>query len=169
MKHRNWRELAEAVGFVTVVAVLLMIALEQRSSNRIALRIAETEAQRSLAAMRTSLNMSRATNAEIARTYAKMAAPQGQLITPTDLTQMNAVAQQYINIGRTAQFAHDQGLLPRAELEQLRRELEVAIEDFPGLHAPLVAVYKTVDDAGALYVLEPVAQLAAVEPPAGEN
>lgn len=169
MKHRNWRELSEAVGFVAVVAVLVMIAIEQRSANRIAVRVAEVEAQRSLAAMRTSLNMSRATNAEIARAYAKMAAPQGQLITPTDLTQMYAVAQQYINIGRTAQYAHDQGLLPRAELDQLRRELQDAIEDFPGLHGPLVDVYLAVGDGAPLYVLEPVARLASSQPPTGPD
>ncbi len=160
MQHRNWRELAEAVGFVTVVAVLLMIALEQRSANRIAEQVAEAEAHRSLVAMYTSLNMARAANPEVSRIFAKMAAPQGQLITVTDTAQTRAIAQQYLNIANAAQFAFDRDLLPRAQLEQLRRDLETTIGRYPGLHEALVSAY---EENGALssYVLEPIARLSA--------
>jgi hypothetical protein len=163
MQHRNWRELAEAVGFVTIVAVLVMIALEERSANRIAERVAEAEAQRSLAAMHTSLYMSRATNAEVAKVFAKMSAPQGQLITVTDASQMRAIAEQYFNIYRAAQFAHDRGLLPDSQLEQMRRDLEVTIDLYPGLRAPLVDVFRTIADAEDADVLAPIARLAADE------
>ena len=161
MQHRNWRELAEAVGFVTIVAVLVMIALEERAANRIAEQVAEAEAQRSLAAMHTSLYMSRATNTEVAKVFAKMAAPEGQLFTVTDASQMRAIAEQYLNIYRTAQFAHDRGLLPDAQLEQMRRDLEVTIDLYPGLRAPLVEVFRTIADAEDAPVLAPIARLAA--------
>ncbi len=169
MQHHNWRELAEAVGFVTIVAVLVMIALEERSANRIAADVAEVEAQRSLAAMHTSLYMSRATNADVAKVFAKMAAPQGQLFTVTDTSQMRAIAQQYFNIYRSAQFAHDRGLLPAAQLEQLRRDLEQTIDLYPGLRGPLVEVFRSIDGAESAYVLEPIARLAADEPPGGDD
>ena len=160
MKHKNWRELAEAVGFVTIVVVLVMIALEQRSANRIADRVAEAEAQRSLAAMQTSLYMARAGNPEVARVFAKMATPQGQLITATDTAQIEAIARQYINIGRAAQFAFDRGLLPQDQLDDVRHDLEATIDAHPGLHAALVAAFESVENGGSLYVLEPVARLA---------
>lgn len=161
MKHKNWRELAEAVGFVTVVAVLLMIALEQRGANRIAEQVAEAEAHRSLAAMYTSMNMARAANPEVSRIFAKMAAPQGQLITVTDTAQMRAIAQQYINIASAAEFAYQRELLPQSQLDNLRRELQATIERYPGLHESLVDAYNELDDAGSYSVLEPVARLAA--------
>ncbi len=160
MKHSNWRELAEAVGFVTVVAVLLMIALEQRGANRIAEQIAEAEAHRSLVAMYTSMNMARAANPEVSRIFAKMAAPQGQLITVTDIAQMRAIAQQYLNIANAAQFAFDRELLPRAQLEALRRDLETTISRYPGLHESLVSAYEE-NGADSSYVLEPLAELSA--------
>ena len=169
MKHRNWRELAEAVGFVTIVAVLVMIALEQRTSNRIAEQVAEAEAQRSLAAMHTSLYMSRATNAEVAKVFAKLSAPQGQLITATDVSQMRAIAQQYFNIYRTAQFAYDRGLLPDDQIGQLRRDLEDTIDAYPGLRGALVEVFRTTDGAEDDYLLEPIARLAADQAADGED
>ena len=161
MRHKNWRELAEAVGFVTVVAVLLMIALEQRGANRIAREVAEAEAHRSLAAMYTSMNMARAANPEVSRIFAKMAAPQGQLITVTDTAQMRAIAQQYINIASAAEFAHERGLLPQAELDELRRDLQATIEAYPGLHESLIGAYEELNDGGSYYVLEPIGRLAA--------
>jgi hypothetical protein len=168
MKHRNWRELSEAVGFVTVVAVLVMIAMEERTANRLATRVAEAEAQRSLAAMQTSMNTARTTNLEVAKVYAKMAAPQGQLITVTDTSQMRGIAQQLLNICRTAQFAHDRGVLPAEQLEQVRRDLELAIETYPGLQAALLEVYGSIENAGSMRVLEPLTELA-MAPPNGDD
>jgi hypothetical protein len=51
--------------------------------------------------------------------------------------------------------------LPRAELDELRRDLQATIEAYPGLHASLVGAYEELNDGGSYYVLEPVGRLAA--------
>jgi hypothetical protein len=45
----------------------------------------------------------------------------------------------------------------------MRRDLEVTIDLYPGLRAPLVDVFRTIADAEDADVLAPIARLAADE------
>jgi hypothetical protein len=74
---------------------------------------------------------------------------------------MRAIAQQYINIASAAEFAHERELLPQAELDELRRDLQATIDAYPGLHESLVGAYEELNDGGSYYVLEPIGRLAA--------
>jgi len=160
MQHRDWRELAEVVGFVTIVAVLVMIALEQRTANRIAQRAAEFDAQYQLASLYADMYQARAGNPEVAKVFAKISSPQGHLITATDTSQIRAIAQQYINLYRIAQAAYDNGLLPDARFEQMRADLQSAIERYPGLQPALLSLYDSLSDPESLPILAPLARLA---------
>ncbi len=160
MQHRDWRELAEVVGFVTIVAVLVMIALEQRTANRLAQRSAEFDAQYRIADLYADMYQSRAGNPEVAKVFAKISSPQGHLITATDTSQIRAIAQQYINLYRIAQAAYDNGLLPQDRYEQMRVDLESAIERYPGLHPALVALYASLSAPDSLPILAPISRLA---------
>lgn len=160
MQHRDWRELAEVVGFVTIVAVLVMIALEQRTANRIAQRAAEFDAQFGIARLYADMVQARAGNPEVAKVFAKISSPQGHLITATDTSQIRAIAQQYINLYRIAQAAYDNGLLPQARYEQMRADLQSAIERYPGLHPSLIALYQSLSEPDTLPILEPISRLS---------
>lgn len=52
MKQINWREIVEIVGAVSIVAALLLVALELRDGNQITRHIAETDAQFALFRLR---------------------------------------------------------------------------------------------------------------------
>ena len=160
MQHRDWRELAEVAGFVTIVAVLVMIALEQRTANRIAQRAAEFDAQHRIASLYADMYQARAGNPEVAKVFAKISSPQGHLITATDTSQIRAIAQQYINLYRFAQAAYDNGLLPQDRYEQMQADLQSAIERYPGLQPALVSLYESLSEPESLPILEPISRLA---------
>ena len=103
MKDVNWREIVEIVGVVSIVGSLLVLATEVRQSNS----IASAAMEMSIAEEYNKINFERATNAEFAKLYAKMADPASHLITATENEQIEGLAWHYLNIYWSAQAAQE--------------------------------------------------------------
>jgi type II secretory pathway pseudopilin PulG len=161
MNHQKWREIVEVLCVVSVVAVLLIIALELREANRNAMRIAEAEIQLQLRDQLAAIDQARSRDDDVARLYAKLAAPKSHLITATEKSQMEALAEQYVNFFTTAQIAYEKGLLPAVELERLERILDDRLRRYPGLEARIVDAWERTGHQESEAVFAPIAQLAA--------
>ena len=155
VKNTNWREIVEIIGIVTIVASLLLVALELRQSNRIASSQLEVE----MAQLFNQNMLQRATNAEYARLYAKIVEPEAHLITATEQQQIAGLAWHYVNTFYVAQAAYDNGLLSDEELAVYIHDLEVVIEEFPALVPHFIDIREARDWVGTTPIFRPIMEL----------
>jgi hypothetical protein len=160
MKNSHWREIVEALGGVCIVAVLLLIAVELRESNRVAARVASATQQQVLMDRLGMIQMARASDPEVAKLFAKLTAPKGHLITATDTSQINAVARQYLNIYQSAQVAFENDLLSEQQLAVFAADLENTIKNYPGLKDHLIDIFDEFPAYKDEAVFAPLATLA---------
>ena len=170
MKNSHWREIVEALGGVCIVAVLLLIAVELRESNRVAARVASATQQQVLMDRLGMIQMARASDPEVAKLFAKLTAPKGHLITATDTSQINAVARQYLNIYQSAQIAFENELLTADQLAVFTDDLENTIDSYPGLKDHLVTIFLEFPAYNGDAVFAPLALVAkSGDEPRGPN
>ena len=129
MKDRHLREIVEIVGVISIVAALLLVAREIHESNRIAV----TEIEMRLGQGFDELHLRRATTPDFAKLYPKMRAPGNHLVTATEESQIEGLAQHLVDIYYSAQVAYDNGLLGTQDLEAYRQDLVRTLEQLPGL------------------------------------
>ena len=163
MKDINWREIVEIVGVVSIVGSLLLLATEVRQSNNIASATMEAN----LGAEYNRINFERATNADFAKLYAKMADPASHLITATENEQIEGVAWTYVNIYWSAQAAHDNGLMSDDQLQGYAGDLGLLLERRPALKEHFVLFLEEIPGMSDAPVFSAVTEL--VEEQAGEN
>ena len=163
MKDVNWREIVEIVGVVSIVGSLLLLATEVRQSNNIASATMEAN----LGAEYNRINFERATNADFAKLYAKMADPASHLITATENEQIKGVAWTYVNIYWSAQAAHDNGLMSDDQLQGYAGDLGLLLERRPALKEHFVLFLEEIPGMSDSPVFAAVTRL--VEEQAGEN
>lgn len=156
MTHTNWREIAEVVGIVSIVASLLLIALEVRQSNR----LTKAEVELSLAAEFSDIHAARYTDPNVAQLFAKIEAPQGHLITATDKSRMQALAWSLANVYWSAQVAFDKGLLGQDGFARYQHDVDSMLQRSPGLRQHFVDLYETSPHLHGAKIFEPVAALA---------
>ena len=130
MNYRQWRELVEIVGIISIVIGLLVVAMEVRQSNKIASGY-------------DIIHVARATNADFARLFAKLLQPEKHLITATDLSQLQGLVWHAGNIGWSAQVAYDAGLLDRQSLALHARKIALLIETWPLSGVEFVSMYES--------------------------
>ncbi len=163
MKDINWREIVEIVGVVSIVGSLLLLATEVRQSNNIASAAVEA----SLGAEYNKINFERATNADFAKLYAKMADPASHLITATESEQIDGVAWTYMNIYWSAQAAHDNGLMSDEQIQGYATDLGLLLERRPALQEHFVFFFEEVPGISDAPVFSAVTELMAEQ--ASEN
>ena len=156
MKHTNWREIVEVVGVVSMVAALLLLALELRQSNS----IAKAEVELQLAATYRDIHATRYTDTDFAQLFPKIEAPQAHLITATDKSRMQALAWNLANVYWSAQIAFDKGLLDQAALARYQHEVDTTLQRWPGLRQHFVDLYESSPHLHGASIFEPVAVLA---------
>ncbi|MDH3747496.1 MAG: hypothetical protein OER97_04765 [Gammaproteobacteria bacterium] len=156
MTHTNWREIAEVVGIVSIVASLLLLAMELRQSNR----IARAEVELELAATYRDIHAARYTDADFAQLFPKIEAPQAHLITATDNSRMQALAWNLANVYWSAQIAFDKGLLDQAALARYQHDVDITLQRWPGLQQHFVDFYESSPHLEGARVFEPIAALA---------
>lgn len=160
MNHQKWREIVEVLCVVSLVAALLLVALELREANRTSVRVAEADILLQLRDQLARIDSARSRDDDIARLYAKLAAPKSHLITATEKSQMEALAEEYVNFFTTAQIAHEKGLLPNVELRRLERILEDRLQRYPGLEARIVEAWNRTGSSEDAAAFAPIARLA---------
>ena len=157
MKDRHLREIVEIVGVISIVAALLLVAWEIRQSNRIA--VAEIEMR--LGNGFDELHLQRATRPDFAKLYPKMSAPDKHLVTATERSQIEGLAEHLVNLYYSAQVAHDNGLLDAQGLESYRQDLAQTLERLPGLAPAIVRIHESTLEMRAMPVFQPLRDLEA--------
>ena len=156
MKDRRWREVLEAVGVVSVVGGLLLVAFEVNQANR----IATAQAVMELSSASNEINSARFSDPEVARLILLIEDPESYDVTDLDASRMTGMAYQIHNILWSAQIAHENGLLSDAELDTYRNDLEISLLGWPGLTPHLIEIYETQPGKRDAYVFQPLAELA---------
>lgn len=159
MKNKNWRSVAEFVGIVSVVAGLILVALEIRQAND----IAKAQVVIELAAQANEFNSSTYKNPDVAELVAAMSNSDHTDFTDTQKTMMTGVAWHFANIFWSAQSAHDNGLLGDDEILIYQSSVAWHIENHPGLRPALINVYNTAPWLREMFVFEPLVELAEAE------
>lgn len=157
MKDRHLREIVEIVGVISIVAALLLVAWEIRQSNRIA--VAEIEMR--LGDEFDELHLQRATKPDFAKLYPKMNSPGKHLVTATEESQIQGLAEHLVNLYYSAQVAHDNGLLDAQGLESYRQDLAQTLERLPGLAPAIVRIHESTLEMRAMPVFQPLRDLEA--------
>ncbi len=157
MNRINWREIAEVAGVVSIVATLLLVTGELREANR----VATTDAKLRLAEAYAAVHAMRIGDPDIAQLFLKIEAPDRHLITATDRSRMQALAEHLGGVYQSIQLAYDEGLLDENDVARYAGDVARSVAAWPGLHDDLVAVYRSLPDVENAAVFAPIAALAA--------
>jgi hypothetical protein len=156
MKKRNWREVAEVVGVVSVVAGLILVAWEIRQSNN----IAKAQMVLDLATQANEFNSSRFKSRDVAELAAAMSDPGHTEFTETQESMMAGIAWHFANIFASAQTAYDHGLLGDEDIRMYQASVQWHIENHPGMRPALISIYETTPWIREMFVFEPLVELA---------
>jgi hypothetical protein len=129
MKQRHWREMLEIVGVLSIVAAILLLASEVRQSNR----IAQAKIEIDISQLYNEVNISRATDPDVAKLFAKVQDPDSHLLTATDLSQIEGLAWHYLNNFLIIQLAFDQGLVNQIDFDSYKSDIALIAAANPAL------------------------------------
>lgn len=129
MKQNHWREMVEIVGVLSIVAAILLLASEVRQSNH----IAQAKIEIDVSQLYNQVNMSRATDPDFAKLFAKVQDPDSHLLTATDLSQIEGLAWHYLNNFRVIQLAFDQGLINQIDFDSYKSDIALIAAANPAL------------------------------------
>ena len=129
MKQRHWREMVEIVGVLSIVAAILLLASEVRQSNR----IAQAKIEIDVSQLYNQVNMSRATDPDFAKLFAKVQDPESHLLTATDLSQIVGLAWHYLNNFLLIQWAFDNGLIDQVDFDSYKADIALIATANPAL------------------------------------
>lgn len=153
MTNRHWRELLEFAGVVSIVAALLLLAVQVRHSNRIATAQAELQ----LASAYDALHLERAGNADFAKLFPKLEAPEAHLTTATETSQIRGIAQHFFGMLGAVQSAFDNGLISVETRDAYIARFARSIEAWPGIRPHYVILYERLDGKREAAVYAPIA------------
>jgi hypothetical protein len=129
MQQRHWREMVEIVGVLSIVAAILLLASEVRQSNH----IAQAKIEIDVSQLYNQVNMSRATDSDFAKLFAKVQDPDSHLLTATDLSQIEGLAWHYLNNFLIIQLAFDQGLINQNDFDSYKSDIALIAAANPAL------------------------------------
>jgi hypothetical protein len=154
MTNKNWRDIAEIVGIVSIVAGLILVAWEVRQANN----IAKTQMVMDLASQANEFNSATFENPEVANLVIAAYDPNYTDYTGTQASMMGAVAWHFSNIFWSAQRAYDNGLLSDDDIQMYQSSVAWHIENFPGMRPGWRSVYNTAPWLREMYVFEPLVE-----------
>jgi hypothetical protein len=129
MKQNHWREMVEIVGVLSIVAAILLLASEVRQSNH----IAQAKIEIDISQLYNEVNISRATDPDVAKLFAKVQDPGSHLLTATDLSQIEGLAWHYLNNFLIIQLAFDQGLVNQIDFDSYKSDIALIAAANPAL------------------------------------
>lgn len=165
MNRRHWRETVEIVGVVSIVAALLFVAWEIDRGRQVAAVDVELRLAQGIA----EIHAARATTPDFARLFPKLGSPEGHLITATEASQIKGLVLHLVDVYRSAQIAHDRGLLDDTRLSGYVQDLAGMLNRYPGLVPYFVALHDTDPDVRTMPVFRPVRDVREQRPAAGAN
>lgn len=157
MKSVSWKEMAEAVGVLSIVAGLVLVAWEVRQANH----IARTEVIITTLQQWNEYNLSRFENPDVAQLSLIAMNPEDYEITPLVRSRFSGMAWHFVNIAWTSQMAYDAGLLQERDLLNARADLKWSLDFMPGLTPEFLAIFDQISYMKGVYVFEPLAEMAA--------
>ena len=166
MNREHWRETVEIVGIVSIVASVLLVAWEIHRANRIAAVALELELSQELAVLPSA----RALTPDFARLYPKLGSPEGHLITATEASQIVGLSKQIVATYRSAQIAHDRGILDDASLAVYVADFVNILQSYPGLVPYLRAIHDADPRIRTMPVFQPLRDMNEQDPrPGGDK
>ena len=155
MKDRNWREIAELVGMISIVAGLVLVAWEVRQANN----IAKAQMVMDINSQANEFNTATYANPDVADLAAAITNPDDFEFSETQESMMVGVAWHFANIFWVAQIAYDNGLLGEDEIRNYQASVAWHIENRPGLRPAFTEVYDTAPWLREMYVFQPLVEM----------
>ena len=168
MNNKNWRDAAEIVGMISIVAGLILVAWEIRQAND----IAKAQMVMDIAAQANEFNSATFANPDVADLVAAASDPEHVEFSETQESMMTATAWHFANIFWSAQKAYDNGLLGDDDILMYQASMAWHIENHPGMRPAFINVYDTAPWLRDMFVFQPLVELACasrrdcVDPPA---
>jgi hypothetical protein len=163
MTNRQWRELVEIVGVVGIVAGMILVASELRESNRIAVAQAEMQTELQIHEHRNLLNISRASDPNVAKLFPKLEAPEAHLITATEASQIRGIAWHGIYNLWSVHSAYENGLIGRDVRDSYIIDFAHSMETWPGIRPHYVAIYESYGPIQGVEEYAPIADYIATQ------
>ncbi len=156
MKKDHWREFVEVLGIVSIVAMLLLVAWELRETNR----IARADAGAAVTARIGQIHLRRMSDPAFAQLFPKIAAPNAHLVTATEASRIDGLARYVVNVFTAAQHAFDAGIIDGDALRHHRQQLDLLLEEYPGLRDYVIDAYRSRPELAGAAVFEGLARRA---------
>ena len=158
MKDMTWKDWAEFIGILSIVAGLILVAWEINQANN----IAKAQMVMDLAAQANEFNSSAFANSDVADLLTVISDPEGADVSETQDSMIRSVAQHFVNVFWAAQRAHDNGVLGDDDILMYQSSMAWHLENLPGLRPAYVAIFDTQHWLRDMYVFQPLAKAASV-------
>lgn len=156
MNRKNWANVAELVGMVSIVAGLVLVAWEINQANN----IAKAQMVMDIAAQANEFNRSTFENPAVADLLTAISGPEQADVSATQRSMIIGVTWHFMNLFWSAQRAHDSGLLGKEDIFMYRSSLAWMLEHRPGLREEFVTAFRTSPWLQDMYVFEPLAKIS---------
>ena len=156
MKSKNWRDIAEIVGIISIVVGLILVTWEVRQANN----IAKAQMVLDIATQANEFNGATFANPDVAELLTAISDPDYVDYSETQESMMNGVAWHFANIFWSAQRAYDNGLLGDDDILMYQSSLAWQIENLPGLKPAYRSIYETAPWIRDMYVFLPLLEIS---------
>jgi len=157
MKNMTWKDWAEFIGILSIVAGLILVAWEINQANN----IAKAQMVMDLAAQANEFNSSAFANSDVADLLTVISDPEGVDVSETQESMIRSVAQHFVNVFWAAQRAHDNGVLGDDDILMYQSSMAWHLENLPGLRTAYVTIFDTQPWLREMYVFQPLAKAAS--------
>ena len=157
MKNMTWKDWAEFIGILSIVAGLILVAWEINQANN----IAKAQMVMDLAAQANEFNSSAFANSDVADLLTVISDPEGGDVSETQESMIRSVAQHFVNVFWAAQRAHDNGVLGDDDIFMYQSSMAWHLENLPGLRPAYVTIFDTQPWLREMYVFQPLAKAAS--------
>ena len=155
MNNKNWRNIVELVGIISIVGGLALVAWEINQANN----IAKAQMVMDLAAQANEFNSATFGNPEVAALAKAMSDPNLNDVSEIQESMMSGVAWHFTNVFWSAQRAYDNGVLDDDDIRNYQASVAWHIENHPGLRPTFMIVYDTAPWLRDMYVFQPLVQM----------
>ena len=157
MKNMTWKDWAEFIGILSIVAGLAMVAWEINQANN----IAKAQMVMDLAGQANEFNSSAFANPDVADLLSVISDSAEVDVSDTQAAMITSVAQHFVNIFWAAQRAHDNGVLGDDDILMYQASLAWHLENLPGLRTAYRRIFETTPWVREMYVFQPLARMAS--------
>jgi hypothetical protein len=137
MKSMTWKDWAEFMGILSIVAGLIMVAWEINQANK----IAKAQTVLDLSAQANEFNSSAFSNPDVADLLAVIKDPEEVDVSEAQESMIASVVQHFVNLFWAAQRAYDNGVLGDDDILMYQSSVAWHLENLPGLRPAYLTIY----------------------------